>query len=98
MKYLICLILTILLSVSLIGSTALAQLPGDCNGSGMLDIDDAVFLISYLVGGGPEPLPASRSDCDCDNNPGISLADAAFIVTSIFPPRVSSCSRRPAQN
>jgi hypothetical protein len=84
MKCSISIILTILLSISFVGSTALAQLPGDCNGNGELDIDDVTFIISYLVGDGPEPLPEARSNCDCDNNPGISIADAAFALSNIM--------------
>ena len=84
MKCSTSIILTILLSISLVGSTALAQLPGDCNGSGGIDIDDVVLITSYLLEGDQVPTPESRSNCDCDNNPGISLADAAFIIESIF--------------
>jgi hypothetical protein len=30
---------------------------GNANGSGDVDIDDIVYLINYIFGGGPAPVP-----------------------------------------
>jgi hypothetical protein len=62
-------------------SPALA-IQGDCNGTGGVDADDMVYLITYLFQDGPQPL--SMAECDCDGFPGINLGDLLQIDGFLF--------------
>ena len=55
---------------------------GDANGSGGVDIDDAVFLISYIFSGGSEPDPYWVGDVDCSGS--IDIDDAVYMIAYIF--------------
>lgn len=57
-------------------------LAGDADGNGMVNISDAVYLISYIFGGGPAPDPLSAGDADC--NGIVNISDAVFVVAYIF--------------
>jgi len=74
------------LAVTLPPTGAGQVLPGDCNESGAVDINDAVMLVSYLFAGGASPGTIGRINCDCDNNPGITAADAYYLAQQIFDP------------
>ena len=74
-------IIAVLLVIS---GSALAQLPGDCDGNGIVNIDDATLLSDYFFNNGPEPVPANRPNCDCDNNSGINVADLCYLEHYIF--------------
>jgi hypothetical protein len=65
---------------------------GDANSDGGLDISDAVFLISYIFGGGPAPNPLNMGDANCDTS--IDISDAVYLISYIFgggPAPCSSC-------
>ncbi len=70
------------------GPTAVAKSPscfvpiGDADGNGIITISDAVALISYIFGGGPEPAVAGSGDADCNNI--ITISDAVHLITFIF--------------
>jgi len=55
---------------------------GDVNSSGSVDIDDVVYLISYIFAGGPAPDPLSTGDVDCSG--GIDIDDVVYLITYIF--------------
>ncbi|MCK4657833.1 MAG: hypothetical protein KAT85_12395, partial [candidate division Zixibacteria bacterium] len=55
---------------------------GDADGSGNVDIDDAVFLINYVFAAGPEPDPYESGDADC--SVGIDIDDIVYIIGFIF--------------
>ncbi len=55
---------------------------GDANGSGAVDIDDVVFLINYIFGGGPAPDPLAAGDADCSG--GIDIDDVVYLINYIF--------------
>jgi hypothetical protein len=55
---------------------------GDADSSGDIDIDDAVYLISYIFGGGPAPEPYEVGDFDCSGN--IDIDDLVYVITYIF--------------
>ena len=57
-------------------------LPGDIDGSGNINISDAVFLISYIFNGGPPPVPLARGDVNCSK--GVNISDAVFLISYIF--------------
>jgi len=55
---------------------------GDANGSGSVDIDDVVFLIGYIFGGGQPPDP----DCigDANGSDGVDIDDVVYLIAFIF--------------
>lgn len=59
-----------------------AYLCGDCDMSGAVDIDDVVFLINFIFGGGPVPEPIESGDADCSEN--IDIDDVVYLITYIF--------------
>jgi hypothetical protein len=64
---------------------------GDADGTGDIDIADAVFLVSYIFAGGSAPNPISAGDADCDGE--ITIADAAYLVSYIFSGGPEPCSQ-----
>jgi len=55
---------------------------GDADGSGDVTIADAVFLISYIFSGGPEPIPGEAGNADGSGS--ITIADVVYIIAFIF--------------
>ncbi len=58
------------------------HLCGDADGSTNVDIDDVVFLITYIFGGGPEPEPLASGDADCSQF--IDIDDVVYLISYIF--------------
>ena len=58
--------------------------PGNANGDATINITDAVYLISYIFGGGPAPTPypicSGDANCDCVAN----ITDAVYLIQWIF--------------
>ncbi len=65
-------------------------LPGDADGNGLVNISDAVFLLSYIFGSGsaPEPYPAGDADC----NGIVNIADVVYLISYIFGGGVAPCA------
>ena len=55
---------------------------GDANFSGEVDIDDVVYLISYLFSSGPEPIPLETGDVNCSGF--IDIDDVVFLIDYLF--------------
>jgi hypothetical protein len=55
---------------------------GDADGSGDADIDDAVYLIQYIFGGGPAPDPMESGDADCSGE--VDIDDVVYLIQYIF--------------
>jgi len=55
---------------------------GDFNGSGGINIADAVYIIRYVFSGGLPPIDDHGGDVNCDNVCDIS--DAVYQLTYIF--------------
>jgi hypothetical protein len=55
---------------------------GDADGSGDVDIDDVVFLITYIFSAGPAPDPIESGDADCSLS--VDIDDAVYLITYIF--------------
>jgi hypothetical protein len=55
---------------------------GDADGSEAIDIDDIVFLISYIFSGGPPPDPPDRGDVNCSG--GIDIDDVVYLILYVF--------------
>lgn len=57
---------------------------GDANGTGSLNISDAVFLISYIFGDGPPPTPHPIGSGDVDCSGSVTISDAVGMISFIF--------------
>lgn len=66
---------------------------GDADGNDQVAINDAVFIINFIFGGGPAPNPLAAADADCNGQ--ISITDAVYIINYIFgggPAPCASCA------
>jgi hypothetical protein len=68
--------------------------PGDVDGNGDVDIDDPVYMISFIFSEGPEP--AGGPCCgDADGSLGLDIDDAVWLINFIFagglPPDPDAC-------
>lgn len=70
---------------------ACAWICGDADGSGAIDIDDVVFLISYIFSGGPEPDRYESGDVDCTG--AIDIDDVVYLIAYIFSGGPEPCAR-----
>jgi len=55
---------------------------GDADGSEEVDIDDVVFLVSYIFSDGPAPDPIESGDANCTDD--IDIDDVVYIVEYVF--------------
>jgi hypothetical protein len=55
---------------------------GDPDASGAIDIDDVVYLISYIFAGGSPPLPLESGDTDCSQT--VDIDDVVYLIDYIF--------------
>jgi hypothetical protein len=55
---------------------------GDSDGNKIVNISDAVYLISYIFGGGDPPDPLISGDVDC--NSIVNISDAVYLIAYIF--------------
>jgi hypothetical protein len=55
---------------------------GDCNGDGVTDGGDVVFLTNYLYIGGPAPYPIQSADVNCDGE--INSSDVVYLINYLF--------------
>jgi PKD repeat protein len=59
-----------------------AGIQADFNADGVIDIGDAVFLINYVLKGGPAPIPEPAGDVNCDGL--INVGDIVYLVNYLF--------------
>jgi len=59
---------------------------GDANGDGLIDISDAVFLISYIFSGGVAPGDCNypKGKGDANGSGTVDIADAVCIISYVF--------------
>lgn len=57
--------------------------PGDVDMSGEIDIQDLVFLVTYMFNGGPQPWVLGACEMD-GNGVGPDIADLVYLVTYMF--------------
>ncbi|MFH1891545.1 MAG: right-handed parallel beta-helix repeat-containing protein [Candidatus Zixiibacteriota bacterium] len=70
--------------------------PGDADGSSAVDIDDVVYLISYIFSGGPAPSPLCCADVDCSG--AVDIDDVVYLISYIFsggPAPCDGCTSSP---
>jgi len=75
---------TALIEIEVSGSNC-----GDANGDQIVDIDDVVFLISYLFAGGPSPEPVSIGDVNCSDN--VDIDDVVYLINYLFQSGLLPC-------
>ncbi len=66
---------------------------GDADGSSMITISDAVYLINYIFAGGPAPDPLLAGDVDC--NSIVTISDAVYLINYIFAGGAAPCAACP---
>jgi hypothetical protein len=59
---------------------------GDADGTGSIDISDAVFLISYIFSGGAAPADCNYANGmgDANSDGGVDISDAVYLIAYIF--------------
>ena len=55
---------------------------GDCNGDGIVEIGDVIYLINYLYKEGSAPDPLQAGDCNCDEI--VDLGDVVYLINYLF--------------
>ncbi len=66
---------------------------GDADGSSIMTISDAVYLINYIFAGGQPPTPSAAGDADC--NAIITISDAVYLINYIFGGGPAPCANCP---
>jgi hypothetical protein len=84
-----------------------AYICGDANCSGgdeftpPVDIDDVVFLINFVFGGGPAPCPLAAGDANCSNgDTPVDIDDIVYLINYVFNggPPPCDCDRNGVQD
>jgi hypothetical protein len=55
---------------------------GDSNGDNVINLGDAVFIISYVFKSGPAPEPLPAGDANCDGE--VNVADGVYVINYVF--------------
>ena len=55
---------------------------GDADGSGAVNIADAIFLVNYVFLGSEPPNPLISGDCNCDES--VNLVDIIYLINYVF--------------
>jgi len=63
---------------------------GDADGSGGVNITDAVYIIQWIFAGGPAPDPLLQADCDCGGS--VNMSDVVYIIQFIFAGGPTPCN------
>jgi len=63
---------------------------GDVNRDGSISVSDVIFLINYLLKGGPEPYLYYRGDANCDQN--LTVSDVIYLISYLFKGGDQPCS------
>jgi C1A family cysteine protease len=68
----------------------LRYLPGDADGSGEVLIQDAVYLVNYVLKSGPAPVPLGSGDADCNGE--VELSDVVYLINYLFRSGPAPCT------
>lgn len=67
---------------------------GDANNDGLVNISDAVYMVNYIFGGGPLPVPVPETG-DADGSCATSISDAVYLINYVNaggpPPPICTC-------
>jgi hypothetical protein len=58
-------------------------LPGDVSNDGIVNVSDVVYLLAFIFGGGPYPVPWAAA-VEIDASPIVNVSDAVYLVAYIF--------------
>jgi M6 family metalloprotease-like protein len=67
-----------------------AYICGDANADTIVDISDAVYLISYIFSGGLAPQPLISGDANCDMI--VDISDVVYLISYIFSGGAAPCA------
>ncbi len=70
-----------------------AYICGDADGTAIVTISDAVYLIGYIFGGGPAPSPLAAGDVDCSSI--VTISDVVYLINYIFGGGPAPCAGCP---
>ncbi|MFH0931535.1 MAG: S8 family serine peptidase, partial [Candidatus Zixiibacteriota bacterium] len=76
--------------VNLLAAVQYSFITGDVNRDGRTSVSDVVFLINYLLKGGPEPHLYYRGDVNCDQ--AVSISDVVYLINYLFKGGTPPCS------
>ncbi len=62
---------------------------GDVDGTGIVTVSDAVYLINFIFGGGNPPLASEAADVDCSGF--ITISDVVYLIDYIFAGGATPC-------
>lgn len=62
---------------------------GDADGSGAVELDDALFILNYIFTGAPAPVPVQSGDQNCDGT--INLTDCTYIIAYLYAAGEAPC-------
>jgi arabinan endo-1,5-alpha-L-arabinosidase len=90
--------IAVLVLIAVLSAACFAQTLGDANGSGSVDIVDALLVAQYYVGLNPQNFNIAYSDVNCDGSSNIvdALLVAQYYVGLIS--GFSACSPAPTQS
>ena len=63
---------------------------GDADGNLVVNVSDAVYLISYVFAAGPPPIPFDAGDANCDGV--VNISDAVYLIAYIFSGGPAPCA------
>ncbi len=63
---------------------------GDIDGTGDVNISDAVYMVNYIFAAGPAPLDERGGDIDCSGD--VNISDAVYLVNYIFAGGPAPCA------
>ncbi len=66
--------------------------PGDADASGTVDIDDVVYAVNYIFGGGPAPRPYEVCSGDPNCSCIVDIDDVVYLVAFIFTGGPAPCT------
>ncbi len=55
---------------------------GDVNSDGIVNVEDAIYILNYLFRDGPEPSPWEMGDVNCDSL--LDVGDALYLLNYLF--------------
>jgi hypothetical protein len=66
---------------------------GDVNGDLVVNISDMTYMVSYLFGGGPNPVAQQAADVNCDGV--VNVSDMTYLINYLFDDGPAPCADCP---
>jgi hypothetical protein len=68
-----------------------AVVDGDVDANGIINISDAVYLLTYVLADGPVPRSSKAADVDCSGL--INVSDVVYLIAFVFSGAPAPCAR-----